>query len=76
MDFEASFTPQDTLLEKWEACFNDILSFLSKDNHVKDKNVKKIIEKLSTDVGISESKLRLSFFLTLFSFLLFLFLLF
>ena len=62
MDFEASFTPQDTLLEKWEACFNDILSFLSKDNHVKDKNVKKIIEKLSTDVGISESKLRLSFF--------------
>jgi len=58
MDFEASFTPHDTLLEKWEACFNDIISFLTKENHVKDRSVKKIIETLSTDVGISESKLK------------------
>jgi len=52
MDFEASFTPHDTLLEKWEACFNDIISLLTKENHVKDRSVKKIIETLSTDVGI------------------------
>jgi len=60
MDFEASFTPHNTLLEKWESCFNDIIYFLTKENHVKDRTVKKIIETLSTDVDISESKLKLS----------------
>ncbi|XP_060880673.1 uncharacterized protein LOC132952394 [Metopolophium dirhodum] len=60
MDFEISFTPHDTLLEKWEACFNNIISFLSKENHIKDRNVKKIIETLLTDVGISENGRHLS----------------
>jgi len=62
MDFEASFNPHDTLLEKWETCFNNIMSFLSKENHIKDRNVKKIIETLMTaDVGISYSKLNFFF---------------
>ncbi|KAL4126676.1 hypothetical protein QTP88_010885 [Uroleucon formosanum] len=45
----------DTLLEKWERSFNSILSFLSKENHVKDRNVKKFIDSLKTDIGISEN---------------------
>lgn len=41
MDFEIPFSQGDTLLEKWERSFNSIMSFLSKENHIKDRNVKK-----------------------------------
>jgi len=62
MDFDASFSVHDTLLEKWEACFNAIISFLSKENHIKDRNAKKIIDTLLTGVEISESNLKCFFF--------------
>ncbi|KAL5239404.1 hypothetical protein ACI65C_006814 [Semiaphis heraclei] len=55
MDFETAFSQGDTLLEKWERSFNSIISFLSKENHIKDKNVKKLIDSLKTDIGISEN---------------------
>jgi len=58
MDFETAFSQGDTLLEKWERSFNSIISFLSKENHIKDRNVKKLIDSLKTDIGISESKLK------------------
>jgi len=58
MDFEIAFSQGDTLLEKWERSFNSIMSFLSKENHIKDRNVKKLIDSLKTDIEISESKLK------------------
>jgi len=56
MDFEAAFS--QGLFEKWERSFNDIIPFLSKENHIKDRNAKKLIDSLKTDIGITESKLK------------------
>lgn len=58
MDFEKAFSQGDTLLEKWERSFNSILSFLSKENRIKDRNIKKLIDSLKIDTEISESKLK------------------
>lgn len=59
MDFMAAFIKSNgTLLDKWEWSFKTILSFLSIDNHVKDKNAKKIIDTLTNGIGLSESELK------------------
>lgn len=59
MDFKAAFNKSNgTLLDKWEGSFKAIVSFLSIDNHVKDKNAKKIINILTNGIGLSESKLK------------------
>jgi len=62
MDFKAAFTKSDgTLLDRWEGSYKAIASFLSKENHVKDKNAKKMINTLTNNIGLSESKLKLYF---------------
>lgn len=41
MDFKAAFTKSDgTLLDRWEGSYKAIASFLSIENHLKDKNAK------------------------------------
>jgi len=62
MDFKEAFSKSDgTLLDKWEGSYKAIASFLSIDNHVKDKNAKKMIGTLTNCIGLSESKLKLYF---------------
>jgi len=62
MDFKAAFSkPDGTHLDRWESSYKAIASFLSKDNNVKDKNAKIIIDTLTNGIGLSESKLKLYF---------------
>jgi len=62
MDLKAAFSKSDgTLLDRWEGSYKAITSFLSIDNHVKDKNAKQIIDTLTNNIGLSESKLKLYF---------------
>jgi len=60
MDFRAAFSKSadGTLLDRWEGSFKAIVSFLSIDNNIKDKNAKKIIDTLTNGIGLSESKLK------------------
>lgn len=56
MDFNVAFENGDGLLNTWQQCFQNLFNFLSNDNHVKEKNVKALIEHLKSNNSISESK--------------------
>lgn len=56
MDFNILFDTGNGLLNKWDTCLNNLIMFLCKDTHVKDKSVKAYLQMLKQKT-ISESKL-------------------
>ncbi|KAJ8943559.1 hypothetical protein NQ314_009713 [Rhamnusium bicolor] len=56
MDFKAAFENRDGLLCEWDEKWEKIVSFLMMENHIKDRNVKVILENLNHNTAISESK--------------------
>lgn len=56
MDFNVAFGHADGLLNNWDQHLNNILKFLTTENHVKDKNSKAILKHLKSTDNISESK--------------------
>lgn len=55
MDFGTSFQ-RDGLLTDWGKTFDKLLLFLTRGNHIKDRNVTSILNKMVKDNTISESK--------------------
>ncbi|CAH0547905.1 unnamed protein product [Brassicogethes aeneus] len=54
IDFKVAFGNEDGLLKQWETNCDRIVSFLMVDNHVKDKNVKELLQNLNNS-SISEN---------------------
>ncbi|KAJ8983237.1 hypothetical protein NQ317_005326 [Molorchus minor] len=55
IDFKAAFENRDGLLCEWDEKWETIVSFLMIENHVKDRNVKVILENLKNNTAISEN---------------------
>lgn len=57
MDFKAAFKNKDGLLTEWEQTQEKIHCFLLIDNHIKDRNIKQLVEKLNSNTtSVTESK--------------------
>lgn len=57
MDFKAAFGGEDGLMKEWDEKVEKLISFLMTDNHIKDKNVRQLLDKLKDgNTSITESK--------------------
>lgn len=56
MDFKVAFQNEDNFLNEWDQSAKKIISFLSKENRVKDKTCRALIENLKNNTTLGESK--------------------
>lgn len=56
MDFNAYYDKADSLLKNWQSYHETIVSFLWIESHVKDKNIRSILERMKSVNDLDESK--------------------
>lgn len=57
MDFNVAYENGDGFLNNWHKCYDRLITFLSDNSNIKEKNIKASIDQLKTNDGIfSESK--------------------